>query len=1016
MSSRDDCEVVVGLVNKTWLVDLGVTLPEWYPNAALVSDEADPNTFNRFVMAHELGHLVPSGSGYWDHNALVAGEGFDVTKRADRRASVYALPPTNEPNPRTISDFMNELPVESPPPERLWIAPTQYATLMGRFAASASVSEVTADSRIVVSGAIVPNTGATTLLPWYVVPSGTWTAPKVGPYVLEFWAGSTKLASHSFGVYDDGVNLSKPWPFTLKVPLPAGATIAKIMKPPSGTPLATVTTSSASASITAPAAGATWSGVQTIAWSGSAGGYAVDFSADNGATWIPLAIDLDVTSLTIDTRGLPNTTQARVRVAASQGLTTATVVSGAFTVANAPVVCSLSPQSGETGVAVGQPVVVGFSDSMDPATLTASTFYVQVGGAGVPGTITYSADDRTATFTPKSRLAYSTTYTVNVTTGVRNAAGVAIAAGRTWTFTTEADRTAPRPVAFQPAQGSAEVARDARVAITFDKPLNAGTTAGKLTLAVAKTSATVAGAVSYDATTRTLTFAPSAALAARTTYRVTLKSGIADTLGNATMADSSWLFTTGRASAAATALSGSYGDYRSDTNGDGLYEWLVVRVGVQVTAAAKYGLSGTLVDINGERIGSAATQVTLPVGFSWVDLSFSGQEIGGHGVDGPYRLTNVLLFKLDASDQPLWATAVSAADAAATRAYPASRFASALRLSGIPDVRLMPGSASPIALNLSSYTQTSLTPVKYNIVGNTDPTAGVTVSAAGIVSVYPPAGEELPWASVPPYRGSTHVTVEAVSGSTRARDTFQVVVDWASRIALPGVFRQVTPSTVTQSARPTWHVRIDDKFEGDSMGWSKWSGITCVGGNPECTLGWYLPDQRACRAYSGTKSVWPFGGYDDGANLPCGAPYPNGYTGMFGSLGGVSLKHTSAAEWRIKVWTNLDPAIDPHPYGDPDQPSQDQICALVSLTTYTDGYGSTRITGPYYGVCKTGVSNGWEDLVLNLSNVPGYGSMLGAEKVYPVVKFATTQHGNRPEGAYIDDAVFRICPEGMRCE
>jgi hypothetical protein len=52
----------------------------------------------------------------------------------------------------------------------------------------------------------------------------------------------------------------------------------------------------------------------------------------------------------------------------------------------------------------------------------------------------------TATFNPTGALAYNTTYTARVTTGVQDLAGNNLTSDRVWTFTTEpAPDTTPRP-------------------------------------------------------------------------------------------------------------------------------------------------------------------------------------------------------------------------------------------------------------------------------------------------------------------------------------------------------------------------------------------------------------------------------------------------------------------------------------------------------------------------------------------------------------------------------------------
>jgi len=95
-----------------------------------------------------------------------------------------------------------------------------------------------------------------------------------------------------------------------------------------------------------------------------------------------------------------------------------------------PTVSSTSPSDGAQDVAINTSITATFSETMTASTITTATFTV----AGVTGTVTYSGT--TATFTPSSNLAYSTTYTAAITTGVKDAAGNAMASNNTWSFKT----------------------------------------------------------------------------------------------------------------------------------------------------------------------------------------------------------------------------------------------------------------------------------------------------------------------------------------------------------------------------------------------------------------------------------------------------------------------------------------------------------------------------------------------------------------------------------------------------
>jgi len=99
-----------------------------------------------------------------------------------------------------------------------------------------------------------------------------------------------------------------------------------------------------------------------------------------------------------------------------------------------PTVSVTSPVNNETNVEVERVITVTFSEAMDPDSIKTSTFLVNDGNKNIGGPVSYSGT--TATFTPSGNLNYSTTYTATITTGVKDAAGNAMTANYTWSFTT----------------------------------------------------------------------------------------------------------------------------------------------------------------------------------------------------------------------------------------------------------------------------------------------------------------------------------------------------------------------------------------------------------------------------------------------------------------------------------------------------------------------------------------------------------------------------------------------------
>ncbi|MGZ6869489.1 MAG: DUF4082 domain-containing protein, partial [Frankiaceae bacterium] len=102
-----------------------------------------------------------------------------------------------------------------------------------------------------------------------------------------------------------------------------------------------------------------------------------------------------------------------------------------------PTVTSVSPAAGTTGVATGTTVKATFSEPVQAATITTSTFTLQdAAGATVPATVAYDSASQTATLTPSAALAASTLYTAQVSSDVKDIAGNPMAAPFRWSFTT----------------------------------------------------------------------------------------------------------------------------------------------------------------------------------------------------------------------------------------------------------------------------------------------------------------------------------------------------------------------------------------------------------------------------------------------------------------------------------------------------------------------------------------------------------------------------------------------------
>lgn len=106
----------------------------------------------------------------------------------------------------------------------------------------------------------------------------------------------------------------------------------------------------------------------------------------------------------------------------------------------APAVLNVTPPSSATGVAIATTVNAMFSESIDPASVTASTFVLRdQHGAVVPATISYEAGTRTAILSTTAGLLAQTAYTAVLSGGaggIMDLAGNALASDFSWSFTT----------------------------------------------------------------------------------------------------------------------------------------------------------------------------------------------------------------------------------------------------------------------------------------------------------------------------------------------------------------------------------------------------------------------------------------------------------------------------------------------------------------------------------------------------------------------------------------------------
>lgn len=218
-----------------------------------------------------------------------------------------------------------------------------------------------------------------------------------------------------------------------------------------------------------------------------------------------------------------------------------------------PTVTAVSPAHGQSGVALNSPIVVAFSQSLDPATVTASSFVLtKQSGAAIAGTRTLSAGEAgpnsVVTLTPSVPLDANASYYLYVNTAITSASGSPLLAAQTFSFSTGAatDTSVPIVMSVSPPDGTTGVPTNALVMIEFSEIMNAASlTAQTLTLTAGSSAVAARVTVTHDfARGRSVAVLTSdQLLAGNTTFTGSLTSA-SDTAGNQLAAPLAFSFTT----------------------------------------------------------------------------------------------------------------------------------------------------------------------------------------------------------------------------------------------------------------------------------------------------------------------------------------------------------------------------------------------------------------------------------------------------------------------------------------
>lgn len=230
-----------------------------------------------------------------------------------------------------------------------------------------------------------------------------------------------------------------------------------------------------------------------------------------------------------------------------------------------PLLLSVSPADGASGVATTSNIVLSFSEAIQRGT---GTIEIRSGSAtgtrlesfNVASSTRISLSGSTVTIDPVNTLAANSRYFVVIPAGAfRNLAGAGYTGTSSYDFTT-VDTLAPRVSSFSPADGATGVSPTSNIVITFNEAIQRGSgliriRSGSATGTVIESfDAATSGRLSLSGTR--LTIDPTNNLAGSTRYFVTFAAGtIRDLAGNGYGGTSAYDFRTAALDTAAPLIS-----------------------------------------------------------------------------------------------------------------------------------------------------------------------------------------------------------------------------------------------------------------------------------------------------------------------------------------------------------------------------------------------------------------------------------------------------------------------------
>lgn len=201
-------------------------------------------------------------------------------------------------------------------------------------------------------------------------------------------------------------------------------------------------------------------------------------------------------------------------------------------------------------VSIFQKLALEFSNDLNTSSVTSTSAYMQDSNQNIVGVTLGLDDPRKVVFTPYQYLKPSSSYTLVITTAVKNTLGQSLSKNYTYSFTTKADTIDNTPISFvgiKPQNGSVTADPLSEISLQFSKFISPDAQYnGSSLIKVSTGGVEVAGSLEFF--NSVVTFKPTSPLLNDANYSVELVGTLTDMYGSSYSGTTTWNFQVGTSS------------------------------------------------------------------------------------------------------------------------------------------------------------------------------------------------------------------------------------------------------------------------------------------------------------------------------------------------------------------------------------------------------------------------------------------------------------------------------------